>query len=165
MLKKRIIFTLLFFDGYFVLSRNFRLQKVGNLEWLKKNYNFKNIAMHLDELIILNVRPNEENHMSFCEHIKEISKDCFIPISAGGGVNNLKKAEKILKYGADKIVINSLNYNNPKMVKNLGSTFGKQCLIGSIEVIPSAYATNEPAPEPLPGPTGIELFFAQDINS
>ena len=39
------------------------------------------------------------------------------------------------------------------------------CLIGSIEVIPSAYATNEPAPEPLPGPTGIELFFAQDINS
>ena len=38
MLKKRVIFTLLYDNGSFMLSRNFRLQKVGNLEWLKKVY-------------------------------------------------------------------------------------------------------------------------------
>ncbi len=36
MLKRRVIFTLLFYEGYFVLSRNFRLQKVGDLNWIKK---------------------------------------------------------------------------------------------------------------------------------
>ena len=53
MLKKRIIFTLLYKDGSFCLSRNFNLQKVGNLNWIKKNYDFSLIAKSIDELIIL----------------------------------------------------------------------------------------------------------------
>ena len=40
MLKKRIIFTLLYCDGHFVQSRNFNLQKVGDVSWLEKNYDF-----------------------------------------------------------------------------------------------------------------------------
>ena len=36
MIKKRVIFTLLFEKGSFFLSRNFRLQKIGNFNWLKK---------------------------------------------------------------------------------------------------------------------------------
>ena len=54
-LKKRIIFTLLFCKDYFYLSRNFRLQKIGDLDWLKSNYNFNNVSFYIDELIILNV--------------------------------------------------------------------------------------------------------------
>ena len=37
MLKKRIIFSLLYDDGFFVQSRNFDKQKVGDLNWLIKN--------------------------------------------------------------------------------------------------------------------------------
>ena len=37
--------------------------------------------------------------------------------------------------------------------------------MGSIDVIFKAKATNEPAPDPLPGPTGIEFFLDQSINS
>ena len=39
MLKKRVIFTLLYDNGNFMLSRNFRLQKVGDMKWLKKKSN------------------------------------------------------------------------------------------------------------------------------
>ena len=35
--------------------------------------------------------------------------------------------------------------------------------IGSKSVMSKQYATREPAPEPLPGPTGIEFFFAHLI--
>ena len=38
--KKRIIFTLLYNSGQFSLSRNFRLQSIGDSDWLQKNYNF-----------------------------------------------------------------------------------------------------------------------------
>ena len=37
--------------------------------------------------------------------------------------------------------------------------------MGSRFVINRHHATNDPAPEPLPGPTGISLLFAQLIKS
>ena len=48
MLRKRIIFTLIYADGYFNQSRNFRLQKVGNINWLEQNYKFKEISYFSD---------------------------------------------------------------------------------------------------------------------
>ena len=61
MIKKRIIFTLLVHDSNFVLSRNFSLQTVGDLDWLINNYDFSNIASYIDELVILNVRNNKND--------------------------------------------------------------------------------------------------------
>ena len=58
MLKKRLIFNLLFSEGKFALSRNFRLQEVGDIEWLQKNYNFSQISHAIDELIIIDVSRN-----------------------------------------------------------------------------------------------------------
>ena len=71
--KKRIIFTLLFSNGFFVLSRNFHIQKIGTLSWLKKNYNFLKITKAIDELIILNIRDKKKNFNDFCKTIKDIS--------------------------------------------------------------------------------------------
>ena len=51
---KRLIFTLLYIEGSFMLSRNFRLQKVGDINWLFKNYDFLNLTNYIDEIIILN---------------------------------------------------------------------------------------------------------------
>ena len=65
MLRKRIIFTLIYSEGYFMQSRNFRLQKVGNLNWLEKNYKFQNIAFALDELIVLNANRFEKKMVDF----------------------------------------------------------------------------------------------------
>ena len=49
---KRIIYCLYFKDNYFHLSRNFRLQKVGDINWLIKNFEFGNTANYVDELMI-----------------------------------------------------------------------------------------------------------------
>ena len=40
MIFKRIIYALLYSNGNFHLSRNFRLQKVGDVNWLKDNFGF-----------------------------------------------------------------------------------------------------------------------------
>ena len=122
MLKKRLIFTLLYSDGNFMLSRNFKLQKVGNLNWLNENYNFSKISFFIDELIILDVSRNNRDLDIFCSHIKTLTKNCFVPISAGGGINNLIKAKTLLKSGADKIVINSLLDSDIDMVFELAKT-------------------------------------------
>ncbi|MBA4391135.1 MAG: imidazole glycerol phosphate synthase cyclase subunit [Syntrophus sp. (in: bacteria)] len=134
MVKKRLIFTLLYNDGGFMLSRNFRLQRAGNIEWLKTNYDFKNIAFTIDELIILDVSRNERNIKRFCDHIKLIGEECFIPISAGGGITSPEHAKAILNSGADKLVVNSALYNKQDFIRELVSIYGSQCIIGSVDV-------------------------------
>jgi len=134
MLKKRVIFTLLYDDGDFVLSRNFRLQKVGNLRWLQKNYNFSQIAFSIDELIILDVTRGERDVDKFHDHVRSLSEECFIPIAAGGGVRTVEHAYRLLRFGADKIVVNSLISECPEVVSDIAAEFGRQCIIASIDV-------------------------------
>ena len=56
--SKRIIFCLYYQDNHFYLSRNFKLQKVGDLEWLIKNFGFGQTANYIDELVVLLVKKN-----------------------------------------------------------------------------------------------------------
>lgn len=134
MAKKRLIFTLLYDDGGFMLSRNFRLQRAGNIEWLKTNYNFRKIAFTVDELIILDVSRGEKNAPKFCDHIKSIAEECFIPISIGGGITSHEHTKALMRSGADKLVVNSAVFKKPSFVKELVSTYGSQCIIASVDV-------------------------------
>ena len=119
MLKKRLIFTLLVDGEDFVLSRNFTLQKVGNIEWLLKNFNFLKISSFIDELIILNVRNKKKNFKKFCSIIQDVTREIFIPIAAGGGIENVDDVKNILRNGADKIVINTLLIENHKELQKI----------------------------------------------
>ena len=134
MLKKRIVFTLLYDNGQFMLSRNFRLQKVGNLEWLKKNYNFAHISFFIDELLVLDVTRGERNDLAFCDTLKLLTEGCFVPIAAGGGVRSVSSARQLLRSGADKVVLNTPIFRNPKLLEELTEEFGQQCLIGSLDI-------------------------------
>jgi cyclase len=138
MLKKRLIFTLLYDNGSFMLSRNFRLQKVGNIDWLKKNYDFSKISYSIDELVVLDVSRGNRNFEDFCSSLKMLTDGCFVPIAAGGGVNEIETAQMLLRSGADKIVLNSSLYAKNGFVGNLASEFGQQCVVGSVDVKRSA---------------------------
>ena len=117
-----------------MLSRNFRLQRVGDINWLQKNYNFSNISSFIDELIILDVSRTERNLEKFCEHIKILTEGCFIPIAAGGGISTIQQAKLLLRSGADKIIINSLLADNKKEILSLAAHFGRQCIVVSVDI-------------------------------
>jgi len=133
LLRKRIIFSLIYERGFFNQSRNFRLQKVGNLTWLKKNYNFKEIAFSLDELIVLNASKDEKKIEDFAKTLEGIVEDVFIPIAAGGGVRDIDDAKLLFNSGADKLVLNSLLYKSPEIVGQIVKQYGSQSLIASID--------------------------------
>jgi cyclase len=133
MLRKRMIFTLIYCDGFFMQSRNFRLQKVGNLNWLEKNYKLQEIAFSLDEIIVLDASKSRKNIHNFSDIIDKLVKNVFIPISAGGGIRSLEDAYLLFNSGADKIVLNSLLINNPNMVKSMVKQYGSQSILASID--------------------------------
>jgi len=133
MLRKRLIFTLLYCDGLFVQSRNFNIQKVGDINWIQKYYNLKKISNQIDELIIIDISRNKRDIKKFIENLKIVSKDFFVPITAGGGIKNLDTANKLLKNGADKILINSLLYENISDLKKISDVYGAQSIIAGID--------------------------------
>ncbi len=135
MRKKRLIFTLLYNEGYFMLSRNFRLQKVGDFNWINQHYNFKNIAFSIDELIILNVSRNSKELIEFGNNIRKIIDNVFVPISVGGGVESMDYAKALFNSGADKIVINSALTEKPLLVKKLIEEYGSQAIVASIDFL------------------------------
>jgi cyclase len=134
MLKKRLIFTLLYNNGQFVLSRNFRLQRVGNLQWLQTNYDFSHISYSIDELIVLDITRGNKNSEDFCAALKLLTEGCFVPIAAGGGVRSIEAARNLLRSGADKVVVNSALYENNGFLSHLASEFGQQCVVASMDI-------------------------------
>ena len=133
MLRKRIIFALIYSDGFFMQSRNFRLQKVGDLKWLEKNYKFQNISFSLDELVVLNASRINKSIIDFAKTIENLVNDVFIPIAAGGGIRSMEDAELLFNSGADKIVLNTVLYENPKLVELLIKRYGSQSIVASID--------------------------------
>ena len=114
-------------------SRNFRLQKVGNLTWLEKNYKFHSIAFSLDELIVLNASKNEKNIAEFALTVSNLVNDVFIPIAAGGGIRTLEDAELLFNSGADKLILNTALVESPELVKILVKQYGSQSIVASID--------------------------------
>ena len=132
--KKRLIFTLLYQEKSFWLSRNFRLQRVGDINWLQKNYEFSRVAQSIDELIILDVSREDSDEYEFLDAVASLSQDCFMPISLGGGINTIEKAELYIKNGADKLIINTALTSNPSLITDLVRIYGSQCIIASVDL-------------------------------
>jgi len=129
-LLKRIIFCLYYKEGFFYLSRNFRLQKVGDVYWLIQNFGFGKATNYIDEIVILLVKkdPTEKDFNSFFKDICELRKNLFIPITLGGGIRDIKIAKNFFNNGADKILVNTLAFKNQEVIEKIASFYGSQAI-------------------------------------
>lgn len=116
-----------------MLSRNFDLQKVGDLDWLKECYDFDSIALSIDELVVLDVTRGHKDVPTLTNRISELAKNCFVPIAAGGGITTMETAHRILGAGADKLVVNTALASDPGFVRELVRVFGGQSIVASID--------------------------------
>jgi len=134
MLRKRILFGLIYKDGFFFQSRNFNLQKVGNIDWLLNNYNFQKVAVSIDELIIVDaVKDSEKVSKKFHEDVLAIIKKTFIPLTLGGGIRNIYDITRMFSYGADKILLNTACYSNKNLVMDAVNLYGSQSVVAQVD--------------------------------
>jgi len=57
-----------------------------------------------------------------------------MPLSYGGGINNITQVKKIVDAGVEKIIINSAFVNNPSFVEESAKQYGSQSIVVSIDV-------------------------------
>ncbi len=131
MLKVRIIPTLLYKDFGLVKGINFNSsRRVGSVLPAIKIYNQREV----DELIFVDINATITNTSIDLEMIKDISRECFVPLTVGGGIDSCSKVEDLLMSGADKISLNTAAFNNSNLITDIANRFGSQCVVVSIDV-------------------------------
>jgi cyclase len=110
--KLRIIPVLLLKKGRMVKGKQFSdFRDTGDPIFASRIYN----AQYVDELIFLDIDATNEKRETNFSVIEEVSKECFMPLTIGGGVST----EAI---------------NNLEFIKQAANIFGSQCIIIGIDV-------------------------------
>ena len=131
MLKKRLIAVILIRESSVVQSIKFKHTNVIHYDPIHAINSFNRWAV--DEMVILNVSRDESLKDTFVKTLNRISTECFVPLAAGGWINDLEYGRTLLLNGADKLVINTYAFVNPAFISTLAQRFGNQCIVVSVD--------------------------------
>lgn len=130
MLKVRVMPTLLFKEMELVKGVKFdSWRKVGSLMQAIKVYNMREV----DELVFFDINATKDKVTPDFELVDDFADECFMPLTVGGGIWDIKDIKRLLRVGADKICINSASIYKPKLIKKSSKRFGAQCITISID--------------------------------
>ena len=130
MLKNRIIPCLDVKNGRVVKGINFvELKDAGDPVEQAKIYS----EGGADEICFLDITASNENRDTIIEIVRKTAKECFVPLTVGGGVRTIKNITDLLLAGADKVSINTAAVNNINFVKEASKKFGSQCIVVAID--------------------------------
>jgi cyclase len=87
----------------------------------------------IDELIYMDVVASLYGRNNLHDVVRHASHNVFVPLTVGGGVRSVDDANALLRSGADKIALNTAAIKNPRLIEELSSRFGSQCVVLSVE--------------------------------
>jgi cyclase len=131
MLKVRVIPTLLWKEFGLVKGAAFdSWRRVGPVLPAIKVYNQREV----DELILLDIVAHLSADEPDFEAIAEFGRDCFVPLTVGGGITHIDQVQRLLRAGADKVSVNTAAYARPSFINEISSRYGAQCVVASVDV-------------------------------
>jgi cyclase len=126
MVRKRLIAVLTMNNGVLFRTRNF-------IPDYRYTFNFVD-AWSVDEVVLLDItREGEGTRQNFFEVVSLFAKNCFVPLTIGGGVRSIEDFSTLLGIGADKVVVNTQALLKPGFITEAAKLFGSQCVIVSMD--------------------------------
>ncbi len=130
MLTKRIIPCLDIKDNRTVKGVNFLdLRDAGDPVELAEFY----ANSGADELVFLDISATENKRKTLADLVLKVAEKVNIPFTVGGGISSVEDVSILLNSGADKVSVNSSVVRNPKLINDLSSSFGSQCVVVAID--------------------------------
>lgn len=130
MLKTRIIPCLDVKDGRTVKGVNFvDLRDAGDPVALAKAYS----EQGADEICFLDISASEEGRGTMLDVVNKTARNCFTPLTVGGGVRSPENVIALLRAGADKVGINSAAVADPNLIARCAARVGRQCVVVAID--------------------------------
>lgn len=131
MLKVRVIPTLLWKEFGLVKGMGFNSwRRIGSVLPAIKVYNQRDV----DELFLLNIVASSTGDQPDFESVYDFSRECFVPLTVGGGISHISQVQQLLRAGADKVCLNTAAYHNPLLVTDIAKRHGAQCVVASVDV-------------------------------
>jgi cyclase len=88
----------------------------------------------VDEIFFLDIDATNSKREPSYELIQNIASECFMPFAYGGGIQSLQQIEKIIKSGAEKIIVNTMAFLQKNFINEAVSQFGSSTIAVSIDV-------------------------------
>ncbi|MGQ0562255.1 MAG: imidazole glycerol phosphate synthase subunit HisF [Gemmatimonadota bacterium] len=130
MLRKRIIVCLDVQDGRAVTgTRSEPARDLGDPVELAQRYE----AEGADEIVFLDVSASAEGRRTLLDVVSRTAQSLFIPLTVGGGINEVADVALALRAGADKVSINTAGVKRPELIGEASVRFGKQSVVASID--------------------------------
>lgn len=131
MLRTRVIPSLLLKGEGLVKTARFKNPKyVGDPINAIKIFNDKEV----DELVLLDITATNQSKGPAFETITQIASECFMPVAYGGGIATVDQMRRILNSGVEKVILNSVTFSDPAIVRQAADEFGSQAVIASMDV-------------------------------
>ena len=131
MIAKRIVPCLDVRDGRVVKGVNFAgLQDVNDPVTLARFYK----EQGADELVFYDITASAEERGLFTDILKGVASEVFIPLTVGGGINEVSDFERVLNCGADKVSVNSGAIRRPQLIEEGAKRYGSQCVVLSVDI-------------------------------
>jgi imidazole glycerol-phosphate synthase subunit HisF len=130
MLRKRVIVCLDVKDGRVVKGVSFEsLRDMGDPVELAVRYEEEGA----DEIVFLDISAAAEGRRTLLDVVQRTAERLFIPLTVGGGINEVSDVAMALRAGADKVSINTAAVQRPELLREAAQRFGNQCIVASID--------------------------------
>jgi len=96
------------------------------------SYYYENGA---DELLYMDVVASLYDRNSLKDIITRTANEIFIPLTVGGGLRTIEDITEVLRYGADKVSLNTAAIKNPEIIRQASEAFGSSTIVIAIEAI------------------------------
>ncbi|MEK9968289.1 MAG: imidazole glycerol phosphate synthase cyclase subunit [Ferrovibrio sp.] len=132
MAKLRLIPTMLLAQRRLVKGRRFSdHEDAGNPVTTAKIYN----DQMADEIAVLDIEATPSGREPDLAVLQDMTRRCFVPVAFGGGISSVALAKRVLRAGADKVIINSAALENPGFIGELAVQFGRQAVVIAIDFL------------------------------
>jgi cyclase len=129
--RARIIPVLLLDNGGLYKTVTFKNAKyIGDPINSVKIFNEK----EADELLLLDYTASVKRRGPDFSKIAEIAGEAFMPMAYGGGIRDLDTAKKVFDSGYEKIVLNSILFDDLSLIEKIAAIYGAQAVVGCIDV-------------------------------
>ena len=127
----RIIPLLMIKDNNLYKSKQFKdFNYIGDIYNAVKIFSEKKAH----EIILLDVDASNNKKKFNIDLIKKIRQEIFIPLTVGGGINNIDDVSNLIENGVEKVSINTAFYFNKRLVEEISQKYGSQSTTVSIDV-------------------------------
>jgi cyclase len=86
-----------------------------------------------DEILYVDIVASLYGRNNILEVVRRTASDIFVPMTVAGGLRSLADVREALRSGADKVAINTAAVANPELIREVSESFGRQCMVVSIQ--------------------------------